>query len=187
MVSIRTADIGDAGVLADLGRQTFHETFAAQNSPEDMDAYMKEAFTVGRLTAEIREPGAVYLVAEAPPRVIGFARVAPADPPACITGPSPVRLVKLYVSADAIGLGVGAALMRSSIEWAKNSGHKCLWLGVWEHNHRAKAFYERWRFVPVGTEMFRLGNDDQTDVLMQLMLSDRVGGDHPGDRGTDRG
>jgi len=70
MVSIRTADISDAGVLADLGRQTFHDTFTDQNKPEDMDAYMRAAFTVERLTAEIREPGAVYLLAETPSREV---------------------------------------------------------------------------------------------------------------------
>ena len=175
MVSIRVADVRDAAVLADLGRRTFHETFAADNTPEDMAAYTAEAFTVGRLAAELREPGAVYLVAEAPPNVLGFARLAPEAPPACITGPGPVRLVKLYVSADAIGSGVGAALMRSSVEWAGETGHRSLWLGVWEHNHRAKAFYERWGFVPVGTESFRLGGDDQTDVLMQLALTEGAG------------
>lgn len=172
MVSIRVAGVGDAGALADLGRRTFHETFAAHNNPADMDAYIKEAFVVERITAEIREPGAVYLMAETPPEMVGFARVAPAPPPACVTGPSPARLVKLYVSSDAIGSGVGAALMRAGIEWAKNAGHESLWLGVWEHNHRAKGFYERWGFVPVGTETFLLGNDPQTDVLMQLVLSD---------------
>jgi ribosomal protein S18 acetylase RimI-like enzyme len=61
--------------------------------------------------------------------------------------------------------------MRASIEWARNSGYESLWLGVWEHNHRAKAFYERWGFVPVGTETFLLGSDEQTDVLMHLVLS----------------
>lgn len=174
MVTIRTADVGDAGALADLGRQTFHETFAAHNKPEDMDAYMREAFTIDRLAAELREPGAVYLVAETTSKIIGFAKVAPTDPPACVTGPSPLRLIKLYVSANAIGSGIGATLMRSSIDWAKNSGHETLWLGVWEHNHRAKNFYERWGFVPVGTESFLLGTDNQTDVLMQLALSERA-------------
>lgn len=172
---IRTANAADAAVLADLGRQTFHDTFAAQNKPEDMDAYLKEAFTVERLTAELSEPGSVYLVAEASARAIGFAKLATEEPPACVTGPSPVRLVNLYVSADAIGSGVGAALMRSSIQQAKDSGHETLWLGVWEHNQRAKAFYERWGFVPVGVETFRLGSDDQTDVLMQLLLNEKAG------------
>ncbi len=175
MVPIRIAGAGDAGALADLGRRTFHDTFAAYNRPEDMDAYMNEAFSTERIGAEIRELGAVYLVAEASSKVIGFARVAPTAPPACITGPAPVRLAKLYVSADAIGSGVGAALMRASIEWARGAGHESLWLGVWEHNHRAKAFYERWGFVPVGTETFRLGSDDQSDVLMQLVLSEGGG------------
>ncbi|WP_162668217.1 GNAT family N-acetyltransferase [Gemmata massiliana] len=175
MVTIRIADAGDAGALAELGRRTFHDTFAVYNRPEDMDAYMNEAFNAERISAEILEPGAVYLVAGEPPKVIGFARVVSVAPPACITGPAPVRLAKLYVSTDAIGSGVGAALMRASIEWASNAGHKTLWLGVWEHNHRAKAFYARWGFVPVGVETFRLGSDDQSDVLMQLILSERAG------------
>jgi GNAT superfamily N-acetyltransferase len=175
MVSIRTAGVGDAAVLAELGRQTFHDTFADQNAPEDMDAYMREAFTVERLTSELQEPGAVYLIAENPPKAIGFAKIVPSEPPACISAPSPLRLVKLYVSADAIGTGVGAALMRASIEQARESGYESLWLGVWEHNLRARAFYERWGFVPVGTETFLLGNDQQTDVLMQRALIDGAG------------
>lgn len=175
MVSIRVADVRDAAVLAVLGRRTFRETFAAHNTPEDMTAYTTEAFTVGRIAAEIGEPGSVYLVAETPPNVIGFARLVPEPPPACVTAPAPVRLAKLYVSADAIGSGVGAALMLAGTRWARNAGHQSLWLGVWELNHRASAFYKRWGFAPVGFETFRLGSDDQTDVLMQLVLGERVG------------
>lgn len=175
MVSIRAAEVGDAAVLVDLGRRTFHDTFAVHNKPEDMDAYMSEAFTVERIAAAIQQPGSSWLLAEVPPKVVGFAMLTPEPTPACVTTPSPVRLVKLYVSADAIGSGVGAALMRASVEWAKNAGYKSVWLGVWEHNHRAKAFYERWGFVPVGVEVFRLGGDDQTDVLMQLALTEKTG------------
>jgi GNAT superfamily N-acetyltransferase len=175
MVSVRVADIRDVAVLEELGRRTFHDTFAAHNTPADMAAYLAEAFAAGRVAAEIGEPGAVYLVAETPAAVVGFARLAPETPPACVTGPTPVRLVKLYVSAAAIGSGVGAALMRAGIGWAKAAGYRSLWLGVWEHNHRARTFYERWGFVPVGVETFRLGSDDQTDVLMQLVLGERGG------------
>ncbi len=135
---------------------------------------MKEAFTAGRIAAAMMQPGTVYLLAETPPNVFGFTMLAPEPPPACVTAPSPVRLVKLYVSAAAIGAGVGAALMRAGIEWARNAGYKSLWLGVWERNQRAIAFYERWGFVPVGAEVFRLGGDDQTDVLMQLALTEKT-------------
>jgi diamine N-acetyltransferase len=175
MVSIRAADLRDAEVLADLSRRTFHDTFAAHNKPEDMDAYMSEAFTVERIAAAIRQPGTVWLLAETPTRVVGFAMLAPEPPPACVTARFPVRLAKLYVSADAMGSGVGAALMRAGIAWATTAGYKSLWLGVWEHNHRANAFYARWGFVPVGAEVFRLGSDDQTDVLMQLELPGKTG------------
>ena len=175
MVSIRLADVGDAGVLAELGRRTFRETFAADNRPEDMDAYINAAFEPGRVAAEIAEPGSACLLAEGPAGVIGFARLAPAAPPVCIVGPSPVRLAKLYVAAEAIGSGVGAALMRSSLAWARTAGHATLWLGVWEHNHRARAFYERWGFVAVGEETFLLGEDVQADLLMQLDLREPAG------------
>lgn len=171
-VSIRMADAGDAGMLTELGRRTFHETFAAHNTADDIDAYMREAFVVERVVEELRQPGSVFLVAEALSKPVGFARLEPAHAPECVTGPSPVRLVKLYVSAEAIGSGFGAALMSSSIAWARKAGHGSLWLGVWEHNYRARAFYERWGFRPVGTEAFRLGSDDQVDVLMEWRLGE---------------
>ena len=167
--SIRAADVADAPALAELGRQTFLETFAAHNDPADMAAYLAGAYTVDRLIAELSEPGSIYLVAEGPAGVIGFARVARGTPPAGVTGPAPVRLAKLYVVAAALGTGVGAALMRSSLDWACDSGYKTVWLGVWEHNHRALAFYERWGFVPVGTESFLLGQDLQTDLVLQRL------------------
>ena len=172
-VSIRMADVTDAGTLAELGRRTFHETFAAQNDPEDMDAYLNATFTVEGLAGEIREPGAAYLVAEDHRGAVGFAKVAGVAPPDCVTAPSPLRLARLYVSAEAIGAGVGAALMRACIERARATGHLGLWLGVWEHNHRAIAFYRRWGFEAVGNEVFLLGRDEQTDLVMQLAL------DHP--------
>lgn len=170
-MSIRPGNMRDVEALAGLSRRTFHDTFAAHNTPEDMMVYMAEAFAVERIAAEIAEPGAVYLLAETPSKPVGFSRLKPEPPPACVTTPAPVRLAKLYVSADAIGSGVGAALMQATIEWARNAGYGSVYLGVWEYNHRAIAFYDRWGFAAVGTEMFRLGSDDQTDVLMQLDLS----------------
>lgn len=170
MVTIRTANIDDAEMLTALGRQTFHDTFAAYNTPADMDAYMRQQMTVERFAAGIARPGSVWLLAQTPAKVIGFAALAPEPVPACITTPAPVRLNKLYVSAESIGSGVGAALMRANIAWARNAGHGSIWLGVWERNHRAKAFYERWGFVEVGAEVFRLGDDDQKDLLMQCAL-----------------
>lgn len=172
--TIRRADDGDAGMLAELGRRTFHETFAASNKPEDMESYSEAAFAIERIVAELRRATVACFVAETPKGAVGFAKLEAARPPGCVTGPSPVRLHKLYVSADAIGTGVGAALLRFGIAWAVGAGHETMWLGVWEHNHRARTFYERWGFRPVGTETFRLGSDDQVDLLLELRLAEVV-------------
>ena len=174
LLTIRIADARDASLLADLGRRTFYETFAASNKAEDMDDYSGAAFAVDRIVGELRREATAFFIAETPTKAVGFAKLEAARPPECVTGPSPVRLHKLYVSADAIGSGVGAALMRFVIDWAKETGQESLWLGVWEHNLRARAFYEQWGFRPVGTEKFRLGSDEQVDLLMELRL-DNVG------------
>jgi ribosomal protein S18 acetylase RimI-like enzyme len=78
----------------------------------------------------------------------------------------PVELRRLYVDRSAIGHGVGAALMRASLEAARSAGRRTLWLGVWERNARAISFYERWQFETVGNHEFQLGSDNQTDLLM---------------------
>ena len=117
LVTIRRADGGDANLLADLGRRTFYETFAASNKAEDMDDYSGAAFAIGRIAGELRQRGTTFFIAETTTKPVGFAKLEAARPPGCVTGPSPVRLHKLYVSADAIGTGVGSELMRFVIDW----------------------------------------------------------------------
>lgn len=172
LVRIRRANDLDADLLADLGRRTFYEKFAASNKAEDMDDYSGAAFAIDRIAGELRQEATAFFIADTPTQPVGFAKLGAARPPECVMGPSPVRLHKLYVSADAIGSGVGAALMRICIDWAKGAGHESMWLGVWEHNGRARTFYERWGFRPVGNETFRLGSDDQVDLLMELRLAE---------------
>ena len=89
-----------------------------------------------------------------------------------VIGEKPIELVRLYVSRESLGSGVGAALMQACIREAKQRGYETLWLGVWEHNHRAQAFYRKWNFIEVGKHMFQLGDDAQTDILMQRSISE---------------
>jgi GNAT superfamily N-acetyltransferase len=170
LLTIRKADDSDAEILAELGRRTFYETFADSNKAEDMDDYLNTAFALDRIVGELRQQATTFLIADKQTQPVGFAKLEICRPPECVTGPSPVRLHKLYVAGEAIGTGVGAALMRFGIDWARAACHECMWLGVWEHNLRARAFYQRWGFRAVGTETFRLGSDDQVDLLMELRL-----------------
>ncbi len=167
LVHIRTADARDHELLAGLGAQTFRDTFAPDNTPQDMDAYLAESFGPDRQAAELADPGTTFLIAESSGEAVGYARVKLGPAPACIVGERPAEIVRLYAVAGWIGRGVGAALMQACLELAGRLECDVVWLDVWERNLRAIEFYRRWGFVEVGTQQFVLGTDVQHDLLMQ--------------------
>jgi ribosomal protein S18 acetylase RimI-like enzyme len=164
---IRRASIEDAQLLADLGARTFAETFATDNTPEDMEAYTAASFSLERLAEELHDPLSIFFIAEVEGRAAGYAKMHPGETPESVEGPQPIELVRLYVAAAWLGRGVGPALMRHCLEEARESGFQTIWLGVWERNHRAQAFYRKWNFHEVGEHLFQLGSDPQRDLVMQ--------------------
>jgi diamine N-acetyltransferase len=166
-LTIRRADADDAGLLAELGARTFSETFAADNSPEDMAAYLAASFGPARQAAELADPASTFLIAEVGGVAAGYAQLHAGEPAEGVEGPKPVELVRLYVSREWLGRGVGEALMRACVDGARQAGHETIWLGVWERNGRARAFYRKWDFRAVGEHVFQLGSDPQTDILME--------------------
>jgi GNAT superfamily N-acetyltransferase len=167
---IRRAVPADAALLAAFGRQAFHDTFAADNRPEDMAAYLAATFGEARQRAELLDPGSTYLVAEhddgAGADMVGYARLRTGDAPAVVRAAPAVEIARFYARRDMMGRGVGASLMVACLAQAGALGARAAWLGVWEHNTRAIAFYERWGFADVGTCEFVLGEDVQTDRIM---------------------
>jgi GNAT superfamily N-acetyltransferase len=166
-IAVRSATLADAPMLADLGAQAFAHAFGPENTPEDMAAYLEQAFGPQIQAAELAEPGSLFLVAEVGGEVVGYARLREGPAPDPVHGASPIEIGRFYARPDWIGRGVGAALMRACLAQARQRGKLTLWLDVWERNPNARAFYERWGFREVGTQPFRLGSDNQTDVLME--------------------
>jgi ribosomal protein S18 acetylase RimI-like enzyme len=169
-VTIRHANQEDAALLTELGARTFRETFAADNTAEDLAAYIDASFNLAQQTAELADPESIFLIAEAGGLAAGYAKLHPGKPPEGVEGPEPIELVRLYVSREWLGRGVGEALMRDCINAAQQAGYKIIWLGVWERNARAQAFYRKWNFQPVGEHVFQLGSDPQRDIVMELAL-----------------
>ncbi len=169
---IRRAKIDDVGLLAELGARTFSETFAADNSPADMAAYLASSFSGEQQAAELADAHSTFHIAETNGVAVGYAMLRSGSWLDGVTDDKPIELVRLYVSREHLGRGVGAALMRVCMNEASHHGHRTLWLGVWEHNHRAQAFYRKWNFHEVGTHVFQLGDDPQTDILMQRSISE---------------
>lgn len=175
-VDIRIATPADAEALAALAERTFRDTFAADNAAGDMEAYVGESFSPDRVRAELADGANTFLLAfvgggDLP---AGYAKLRTGTAEPCVTGPAPVELQRIYVDRIAVGRGVGAALMRASLEEAREAGHRTLWLGVWERNVRAIAFYEQWGYATVGEHVFRLGSNDQRDLIMERPVATKA-------------
>ena len=116
-------------------------------------------------------PENIFLIAEAENTPIGFAQLVMDSKDESIRGIKTLEVRRIYATQEQIGKGVGKALMTASIEEAKQRGCDSIWLGVWEKNPRAIAFYRKWGFQEVGTHIFVLGDDPQRDFIMELVLS----------------
>lgn len=172
-VTIRNAKVTDANLLAELGSRTFEETFSSDNTPEDMAAYLSSSFNVVQQSAELAEPNSVFLIAEVDGVAAGYAKLHGGKTAEAIEGGKPIELVRLYVLHEWLGRGVGEALMRACLDEARNAGYETIWLGVWERNARAQAFYRKWNFRAVGDHIFQLGSDSQRDIVMERKVSDQ--------------
>ena len=166
-VTIRNANATDANLLADVASRTFQEAFSSDNTPEDMAAYLASAFSVERQSADLADPAWTVLLAEVDGVAAGYAKLRDGQPTKTVVGAKPVELVRLYVLQEWLGRGVGEKLMRACLDEARNAGYKTIWLGVWEHNARAQAFYRKWNFRAVGEQVFQLGSDPQRDLVME--------------------
>jgi diamine N-acetyltransferase len=169
-LTIRHGTPDDAGLLSELGARTFSETFAADNTAENLAAYIATSFNVAQQTAELKDPASTFLIAEIDGRAAGYAKLHDGEPEKAVEGADPVELVRLYVSRDWLGRGIGEQLMRACVDEARQAGHDTIWLGVWERNARAQAFYRKWDFRAVGEHVFQLGSDLQRDILMERRL-----------------
>lgn len=159
-------------MLAALGRLTFSQTFSHVNTPEDMEAYLSSSFSPEIQAAELAVPGATVFIVEEDGEPLGTARLQPSEAPTCITGQKPIELVRIYILAESKGQHLGSRLMQACLEAARGGGYDTIWLGVWEKNPNAIAFYQHWGFTRVGSHIFQLGSDAQTDLLMQRPVTE---------------
>lgn len=167
---IRTASATDARTIAALGAETFTISFGAQNTPENLAAHLAKSFGEDIQRRELADPSLTYLIAEVGDRVAGYALVHAGEAPACVTGPSPIEVLRFYVVHDFHGTGIAQALMDACANEARRRGGRTLWLGVWSLNPRAIRFYQKCGFEDVGTQTFMLGDDPQQDRVLARPL-----------------
>src|SRR5436189_4376564 len=134
MVNIRLATTADAGIVSDLARRTFYDTFAPTNNPADMALHLAGAYSVEIQTRELSDRDITTLLVEESGTAIAYAMIRGDHVPECVTGPDAIELWRFYVDRGWHGRGVAAALMDRVKTAARERGAKTLWLGVWERN-----------------------------------------------------
>lgn len=171
-ILIRQAGPEDAKVLTDLAYTTFWDAFAhhPKNAPDDLNHYMRQAFNHEQIAAELVDPKNIFLIAEIDGEAAGYSKIVIDNIEPGITAERPVELSRLYSQQRYLGQGVGQSLMDASFERAQAADRDVMWLGVWEYNPRAQRFYEKNGFRVVGSHVFLLGKDAQTDLLMEKEL-----------------
>ena len=173
-VQIRRAVPADAAALAEFAARTFSEAFGAENSPSDMADHLDRSYGVEHQTRELLSPDYVTLLAEADGGLAAFAQVRRGDSPPCVTSELPVELLRFYVDKRWHGRGLAHRLMEEVRRAVRTLGGREVWLGVWELNPRAIAFYAKCGFRDVGTKDFYVGPDRQTDRVMVADLDRSV-------------
>ena len=169
-MNIRYGITGDAKMLSELGAKTFYDTFAKDNTPENMAAHLKNYFTPEIQSAELANPNYIFLIAENERKPIGYAQLNLNSIEGFLSGTKTLEVRRIYASQEYIGKGVGKALMQAAIDESKHRGCDSIWLGVWEKNPRAIEFYKKWGFKEVGSHIFTVGDDPQRDFVMELLI-----------------
>lgn len=170
-ITIIPVSVDDVEKLQAISRVTFSQTFSAHNSAEDMAVYLNNSFAVNKLTAEIKNPNSEFYFAQDGETVVGYLKVNTGDAQTEKKDVNAFEIERIYVDEAYLGKKIGQLLFNKAIDLANSKKTAYVWLGVWEENHRALAFYKKNGFVPFDKHIFKLGNDEQTDIMMKLELS----------------
>jgi GNAT superfamily N-acetyltransferase len=131
-----------------------------------MAVHLAQAYGPLQQGRELVDPDIVTLLVDADSRLVGYAQLRRGPAPACVLGDAPIELWRFYLDREWHGRGLAQTLMQRVDEEADRAQARTLWLGVWERNERAKAFYRKGHFVDVGSHVFMVGSDAQTDRIL---------------------
>jgi ribosomal protein S18 acetylase RimI-like enzyme len=171
-IVIKKITLDELDQLQKIGRQTFYETFASGNTEENMNNYLEEGFSVTNLTTELSDNNAAFYFATIEHNVIGYLKINFGQSQTELQEFKSLEIERIYVLKEFHGKGVGQLLFNKALEIAQQNKSPFIWLGVWEHNPRAIKFYAKNGFVAFDKHIFKLGTDEQTDILMKLKLND---------------
>ncbi|RUL47284.1 GNAT family N-acetyltransferase [Lysinibacillus antri] len=167
---MKTCTREDLETLQTVSIETFYEAFQEQNSPENMTVYIEKAFTVNQLEQELANPNSQFFFVTVDNDVAGYLKVNMGEAQSEAMGDKSLEIERIYLKAQYQKQGLGKLLFNHAMEIAIAQKKTNIWLGVWEKNDNAIAFYEKMGFVQTGTHAFQMGDEKQTDFIMTKSL-----------------
>lgn len=167
---IRECSLKDIEKIKYISEKTFYETFSNENTDKDMENYLGENFSYGQIESEIKNNGSRFYIVENSEKVFAYMKLNFDKAQTEAGHHNTLEVQRIYVLQEYKSKHIGKMLMQKAIEIGKRNNLDYIWLGVWEHNINAIKFYEKQGFEKFDTHIFKLGEDEQTDNLMKLIL-----------------
>jgi ribosomal protein S18 acetylase RimI-like enzyme len=169
-IEIRKATVSDLETIQKISIQTFTETFAAVNTPENITDYIKDSLNTEQLSAELNNANSQFYIAYSDIEVVGYLKINFGDAQTESINENALEVQRIYVLQNFHGKNIGQLLLDEVKKIAQITNVDSVWLGVWEENHRALRFYTKNGFVVFDKHVFMMGNDEQTDLLMRFQI-----------------
>jgi len=174
---IRRAVSDDAQLLSQLSSVTFFDTFNGTCTDDDMHEFINQYFNVEQVYKDLQDINDFYFIAFINDDAVGYIRMKEEESEVSeIKKYRGIELKRIYVLKEYHSQKIGAELISFALDFAAENNYEAIWLGVWEHNEKAKAFYKQFGFENSGvTHPFPIGNTPQTDQwLFRLLRSSNL-------------
>jgi diamine N-acetyltransferase len=169
-INIKKCNLEDLENLQEISYETFNETFKDQNSPENMSVYLERAFNVKQLEKELTNRSSEFFFVYFENEVAGYLKINSNDAQTEEMGEESLEVERIYIKSKFQKHGLGKYLLHKAMEMAMERHKKEIWLGVWEKNENAIAFYKKMGFVQTGVHSFTMGDEEQMDFIMTKTL-----------------
>jgi ribosomal protein S18 acetylase RimI-like enzyme len=169
-MNIKKCTHEDLFILQKISYETFNDTFKSQNSPENMKAYLEAAFNLKQLEKELSNISSQFFFVYFNNEVAGYLKINTNDAQSEEMGDESLELERIYIKNKFQKHGLGKHLLNKALEIAMERNKRKIWLGVWEKNENAIAFYKKMGFVQTGAHSFYMGDEEQMDFIMTKTL-----------------
>lgn len=169
-IEIKEFEAHQLEFLTQLSRQTFTETFAEHTSAEDLNLFLSDHLTFDLLSTEIANPNSRFYFVLTDGIIAGYMKLNVGDAQSEMGDKEALEVERIYILKEFLGQRLGQVLIDKAFADGREMSKTYVWLGVWEYNMRALAFYKKNGFEVFDQHAFPVGNDPQIDLMMRRLL-----------------